>query len=143
MYHMRIFGDLLDHDLLVAFDGQLRASASASLSGDLPDHSWRQGSGLGLRMALGIALPAYGRPLQSCHHGRVRRAPTQPSRALSRRFRRTRLNSYWDSLTKPSFPGATSSLGSKTPCSPLRPFGTLAASLLMMATMSIPWPGNA
>ena len=30
-------GDLLDHDLLAAFDGQRRASVSASLS-DLPDH---------------------------------------------------------------------------------------------------------
>ena len=40
MYHMRIGGDMLDQDLLVAFDGQLRASVSASLNGDLPDHSW-------------------------------------------------------------------------------------------------------
>ena len=39
MYHMRIDGDLLDKDLLVAFDGQLRASVSASLNGNLPDHS--------------------------------------------------------------------------------------------------------
>ena len=31
MYHMRINGDLLDHDLLAFFDGQLRASVSASL----------------------------------------------------------------------------------------------------------------
>ena len=31
MYHMRINGDLLDKDMLVAFDGQLRASVSASL----------------------------------------------------------------------------------------------------------------
>ena len=38
MYHMRINGGLLD--LLASFDGQLRASVSASLSGDLPDHSW-------------------------------------------------------------------------------------------------------
>ena len=44
MYHMRINGDLLDHDLLAAFDGQMRASVSASLSGDLPDHSWWQAS---------------------------------------------------------------------------------------------------
>ena len=40
MYHMRISGDLLDQVLLVAFDGQLRASVSASLSGDLLDHFW-------------------------------------------------------------------------------------------------------
>ena len=32
MCHMRINGDMLDHDLLVAFDGQLRASVSATLS---------------------------------------------------------------------------------------------------------------
>ena len=37
MYHMRINGDVLDHDLLASFDGQLRASVSNSLSGDLPD----------------------------------------------------------------------------------------------------------
>ena len=35
MCHVRINGDMLDHDLLVAFDGQLRASVSASLNGDL------------------------------------------------------------------------------------------------------------
>ena len=55
MYHMRINGDILDHDLLASFDGQLRASVSNSLSGDLPDHSWWQATtgvtvgGLGLR----------------------------------------------------------------------------------------------
>ena len=65
MYHLRINGDLLDEDLLVAFDGQLRASVSASLNGDLPDHSWWQATagvscgGLGLRTALGIALAAF------------------------------------------------------------------------------------
>ena len=37
--HMRINDYLLDHDLLAAFDGQLRASVRASLSYDLPDHS--------------------------------------------------------------------------------------------------------
>ena len=48
-----------------AFDGQLRASVSASLSSDLPDHSWWQATtgvtcgGLGLRTALGFALPAF------------------------------------------------------------------------------------
>ena len=42
MYHMRINGDILDHDLLASFDGQLRASVSNSLCGDLPDHSWWQ-----------------------------------------------------------------------------------------------------
>ena len=65
MYHMRINGDLLGQDLLAAFDGQLRASVSASLCGDLPDHSWWQATtgvtcgGLGLRTALGIALSAF------------------------------------------------------------------------------------
>ena len=38
-FHMRINGDILDHDLLASFDGQLPASVSASLCGDLPDHS--------------------------------------------------------------------------------------------------------
>ena len=42
MYHMRINGDILDHDLLASFDGQLRASVANSLAGDLPDHSWWQ-----------------------------------------------------------------------------------------------------
>ena len=56
---------LLDHDLLAAFDGQMRASVSASLSDNLPDHFWWQATtgvtcgGLGLRMALGVALPAF------------------------------------------------------------------------------------
>ena len=53
MYHMRINGDLLDQDLLVAFGGQLRASVS-----------WWQATtgvtcGLGLRTSLGTALPAF------------------------------------------------------------------------------------
>ena len=65
MYHMRINGDMLDQDLLVAFDGQLWASVSASLNGDLPDHSWWQVTTgvscgrLGLRTTLDIALPAF------------------------------------------------------------------------------------
>ena len=29
MYHLRINGDILDHDLLASFDGQLHASVSA------------------------------------------------------------------------------------------------------------------
>ena len=46
-----------------AFDGQMRASVSASLSGDLPDHSWWQATtgvtcgGLGLRTRLGSRFP--------------------------------------------------------------------------------------
>ena len=64
MYHMRIDGDMLDKDLLITFDGQLRASVSASLNGDLPDHSWWQATtgvtcgALSLRTALGIAVAA-------------------------------------------------------------------------------------
>ena len=64
MYHRRINGDMLDHDLLTAFDFQLRASVSASLCNDLPDHSWWQATGvtcggLGLRTALRVALTAF------------------------------------------------------------------------------------
>ena len=65
MYHIRINGDILDHDLLASFDGQLRASVSTSLCGDLQDHSWWQATtgvmagGLGLRTAVTVALPAY------------------------------------------------------------------------------------
>ena len=116
MYHMRINGDLLDQDLLAAFDGQMRASVSASLSGDLPDHSWWQATtgvtcgGLGPRTALGAALPA-SLPAASCVASwcppwsttsalllapraspswpSMMRAPTQPLRALSQHSRRT------------------------------------------------------
>ena len=62
MYHMRINGDILDHDLFASFDGQLRASVSNSLCGDLPDHSWWQATtgvsvgGLGLRTAVTVAF---------------------------------------------------------------------------------------
>ena len=65
MYHMRINGDILDHDLLASFDGQLRGSVATSLAGDLPDHSWWQATtgvtvgGLGLRTAVTVALPAF------------------------------------------------------------------------------------
>ena len=65
MYHMRINGDILDHDLLASFDGQHRASVATSLAGDLPDHSWWQATtgvtvgGLGLRTAVTVALPAF------------------------------------------------------------------------------------
>ena len=31
MYHVRINGDVLDHDLLASFDGQLRAAVSNSV----------------------------------------------------------------------------------------------------------------
>ena len=65
MYHMRINGDMLDHDLLGSYDGQLRASVANSLAGDLPDHSWWQATtgvtvgSLGLRTAVTVALPAF------------------------------------------------------------------------------------
>ena len=65
MYHMRINGDILGHDLLASFDGQLRASVSNSLSGDLPGRSWWHATtgvtvgGLGLRTAVTVALPAF------------------------------------------------------------------------------------
>ena len=63
VYHMRINVDLLDQDrsLLTGSCGPL----SASLSGDLLDHSCWQATtgvtcgGLGLRTALRIALPAF------------------------------------------------------------------------------------
>ena len=66
MCHTHVNGDMLDHDLLAAFDGQLRASVSASLCGDLLDHSWWRATrgvtcgGLGLRTALVVALLAFG-----------------------------------------------------------------------------------
>ena len=65
MYHMRINGDILNHDLLASNDGQLRASVSTSLCGDLPDHSWWQATtgvmagGLGLRTSVTVALSAF------------------------------------------------------------------------------------
>ena len=117
MYHMRINRNLLDHDLLAAFDVQMRASVSASLSGDLPDHSWWQATtgvtcaGPGLRTAVGVTLPAFVASRITCRPwcpprlttsasllaSRVSptwpsmtRAPTQPLRVFSRRTRRTR-----------------------------------------------------
>ena len=57
MCHMRTNDDLLDQDLFAAFDGQKRASASASVSGDLPDHSWWQATtGVTCRQA----VPTHG-----------------------------------------------------------------------------------
>ena len=67
----------------MAVDGQTRASVSTSPSGDLPDHYWWQAptgvtrGGLGLRTALGAALPAFVAnriTLPGVHHGR----PLQP-----------------------------------------------------------------
>ena len=61
MYHMRISGDVLGRDL------RRRAAArlgEAPLCGDLPDHPEQATTGvtcggLGLRTALGVALPAF------------------------------------------------------------------------------------
>ena len=72
MYDMRINGDVLDHDELEPFGGQLRASVSASLCGDLPDHSWWRPRGhlwrFGLRTALGVTLPAFVASRIVCCH---------------------------------------------------------------------------
>ena len=67
MYHMRINGDVLDYDLLAFYDGQVRASLSASLCGDLPDHSCTGVTcvGLPLRAALRVA----SRVATCFHHG--------------------------------------------------------------------------
>ena len=61
MYHMRINGDILDHDLFASFDGQLRASVATSLSGDLPDHSWWQAT-------TGVTVGSLG-TAHRCHCG--------------------------------------------------------------------------
>ena len=148
MYHMRFFWDLIDQDLLATFDGRLRASVSASLCGDSPGHSWRQATmevtcgGLGLRTALGAALPAFVasgimcRPLVSTmvdHYSAAFGTPCQPimvecdectDEALSRLVSTlpSPAASWLLSLTKPwlnvSSSGATSSLGPRTPAPP-------------------------
>ena len=52
----------MDHSLLAMFDSQLRSAISASLFGNLPDHSWWQATtgvlfgGLGFRTAQSVAL---------------------------------------------------------------------------------------
>ena len=64
-FHLRLNGDRVDHSLLAMFDTQLRAAESASLIGDLPDHSWWQATtdvlfgGRGFRTAQSVALPAF------------------------------------------------------------------------------------
>ena len=124
MYHMRINGDLLDHDLLAAFDGQMLASVSASLSGNLPDHSWWQAitdvicGGLASARRLGSRFPPSWPAASLCRtvvstmidHFSLAFAPraspswtsttralTKPLRALSPPSRRTQGNSRWDS----------------------------------------------
>eukprot|EP00973_Karenia_brevis_P036259 5000950-Karenia_brevis.AAC.1 len=39
MYHLRINGDRIDHDLLDRFDHNLRSSIETALGGELPDTS--------------------------------------------------------------------------------------------------------
>ena len=99
-YHMRINGDLIDQDLLVAHDGQLGASVSASLSGDLDRSWWQTTIGVtcgGLSPVAPCAAPSCppwlttsASPVASrtspSWQG-MTRAPTQPSGALFRRFR--------------------------------------------------------
>ena len=166
MYHVCFNGTSSTMVCWSAFDGQLRAYVSASLNGDLPDHSWWQattGCHLGgarrwrsrsplssqphhvlplVSTMIDHSSPCPWRP-EPVHHGqRMTRVPMQLARLVS-----TLPSSPWGSLTKPwlsvSSPGATSS---GTPCRicPLLPSGTLGASLLTLATemTSNPWPGN-
>ena len=72
MYHMRIIGDLLDQDLLAAFDGQLRASVAVTcritLGGRPPQASpaaaWASARRLGSRSPL--VSPAASRVAPCC-----------------------------------------------------------------------------
>ena len=71
MYHMRINGDLLDKDLLVAFDGQLQAS----LNGDLQPHRVPPFGVNHGRTISALPLPTLTSPSWQS----TTRAPTQPS----------------------------------------------------------------
>ena len=134
---------------------------------------WRQVTrgvtcgGLGLRTALGVTLPAFVasrimcRPLVSTivdHFSIAFGVPSQSimaeydartDAALARLVATlpTRHSSCWASSTKPwlnvSFPGATSSLESRTPCRtcPRHPSDTPLPTMVTETT-SI-WPGNA
>ena len=142
LYHMRIKGDVLNHDL-ASFDGQLRASVSNSVCDDLPDHSWWQATtggscgGLGLRTAVGVALPSFiaslimSRPLVTTavdHVCAAFRTPTQPilsttrtDEALARLVSTLSTAAAQELLssTKPCLSvvcGATCSLEPKMPC---------------------------
>ena len=130
---------------------------SASLSGDLPDHSsagWAYARRLGPRSP--PSLPAAScaaswsttsalllAPRASLSRPSMTRAPTQPLRALSQLSRRTRRSSCLVSLTKPwlngSSSGTTCSLGPRTRCRtcPLRLSGTIAASLRTMVMLEL------
>ena len=118
---------------------------SASLSGDLPGHSWWQATtgvtcgGLGLRTALGAALPAFVasrimcRSLVSTMVGHFSLASGTPSQPIMAKYdARTDaalarlVSTLWVSLMKPWRNG--SSFGT---C-PLHLPGTLAASLRTM-----------
>ena len=71
MFYMRINGDLLDNDLLASFDGQLRASVSASLCGDLPGPLLEAGHHGGLLWRSRPPRGPWSRPSRVCrqqHH---------------------------------------------------------------------------
>ena len=59
MCHRCTNGDVLDYDLLVSFDGQLRALVSTFLRWQATTGVSFGGLGLGLRTAIGVALPAF------------------------------------------------------------------------------------
>ena len=139
-----------------AFDGQMRAFVSASLSGDLLDHSWWQAT-TGAR-PLGRASRFRGQPHHvpppGLHYDRPLRLASgtlsQPimaeydartDEALARLVS-TLPNSWWVSSMKlwpsGSSSGTTFSLGPRTLCRicNLHLSGTLTASLF------IPWPAQ-
>ena len=64
-YHLRLNGERVDHSLLAMFDSQLWSAVSATLIGNLPDHSWWQATtgvlfgGLGFRTAQSVTLLAF------------------------------------------------------------------------------------
>ena len=165
MYHMRISGDVLGRDL------RRRAAArlgEAPLCGDLPDHLVQATTGvtcggLGLRTALGVALPAFVasrimcRPLVSTMVDHISAAFGNPSQQIMAAYDTrtdealTRLVSTLPSANRPSWLlswtklwlnvsscGAAFSRGLRTPCktSPLPPCGTPAASPPTVATVT-------
>ena len=72
MHHMRINGDVLDHDLLASLDGDLHSAVSAPLCGNLPVHPGGRPPHASLVVALSVTLPAHdgdprGATGASCH----------------------------------------------------------------------------
>eukprot|EP00973_Karenia_brevis_P066193 9200366-Karenia_brevis.AAC.1 len=65
VYHMRINGDRIPEDTLRKHDASLRASLDVIIGGGVTDEAWEQAtlgvasSGLGLREAASVALPAF------------------------------------------------------------------------------------